>query len=64
VYKMEEENQAHPYEFWHSFQDRGTHFEIFPVIYCRVKAQKPRQRCLLGLKVSDSDRGVETVIFR
>jgi hypothetical protein len=27
-------------------------------------ARKPRQGCLLGPKVPDSDRGVETIIFR
>jgi hypothetical protein len=30
----------------------------------RILACKPRQGCLLGPKVPDSDRGVETVIFR
>jgi hypothetical protein len=42
---------------WHGFQDRvhslvagaGTNIKV---------------RCFLGLKVLDSDRGMETVIFR
>jgi hypothetical protein len=47
-----------------TFSDFGMHFKIFQSFIAEAVAQKPRQGCLLGLKVSDSDRGMETVIFR
>jgi hypothetical protein len=44
--------------------DWGMLFEISQLFIAEELAQKLRQLCLLGLKVSDSDQGVETIIFR
>jgi hypothetical protein len=42
----------------------GMHFEIFQSFIVGAMAWKLRQGCLFDLKVSDSNRGMETVIFR
>jgi hypothetical protein len=68
-HKNERGDQAHPYStdlygFLHSFRDFGMDFEICQSFIAGAVARKPRQGCLLGQKVSDSDRGMETVIFR
>jgi hypothetical protein len=44
--------------------DFGMEFDIVQSLIAGAMAWKPRKGCLLGLKVSDSYQGMETVIFR